>query len=116
MRKRMAYLFVGWFWYVGTLVPVSGLVQLGGLARADRYTYIPLIGLFLAVVWGMADLAMRRGFQRAALGISALVLVLLMAQSFVQISYWHDSQTLWEHALEACGESSVAHTNLTLFL
>src|SRR5262249_59308520 len=53
MRRRMPYLFVGWFWYVGTLIPVSGLVQLGGQARADRYTYIPLIGLFVAVVLGL---------------------------------------------------------------
>jgi protein O-mannosyl-transferase len=110
--RSMPYLSVGWFWYLGTLVPVIGLVQLAAQARADRYTYIPLIGLFVAVVWGIAEIAARRGYQRPVLGISVLILILLVSQSFVQVSYWHNSGTLWQHALDACGESTIAHTNL----
>jgi tetratricopeptide (TPR) repeat protein len=109
--RSLPYLFVGWFWYVGTLIPVSGLVQFGSQARADRFTYIPLIGIFLAVVWGMSDVAVRWRCQKVAAGITAIVLVLLMMYSFNQVSYWHDSITLWEHALDACGESTLAHTN-----
>jgi tetratricopeptide (TPR) repeat protein len=109
--RSLPYFFVGWFWYIGTLIPVSGLVQFGSQARADRFTYIPLIGIFLAAVWGLSDVAVRCRCQKAAAGITAIVLVLLMMYSFNQVSYWHDSITLWEHALEACGESTLAHTN-----
>jgi tetratricopeptide (TPR) repeat protein len=111
-RRSMPYLFVGWFWYVGTLVPVIGVVQLSGQARADRYTYIPLVGLFLAAAWGLDEFALRRRNQKVATGIAVCVLVFLMLQSYIQVSYWQDSRTLWQHALEACGESAVAHSNL----
>jgi tetratricopeptide (TPR) repeat protein len=114
--RSIPYLFVGWFWYLGTLVPVVGVVQLAGIAHADRYTYIPLIGLFLAAVWGTAELTLRWGYQKAAARLSVLLLVLLMSLSFVQASYWHDGRELWQHALDACGESAVAHTNLALEL
>ena len=109
--RSLPYLFVGWFWYIGTLVPVSGIIQLGGQARADRFTYIPLIGLFLAAVWGIGELALRRRCQGAVLAFAIVILGIFMIYSFNQISYWHDSVSLWEHALDACGPSTVAHTN-----
>jgi tetratricopeptide (TPR) repeat protein len=111
-RRSLPYLFVGWFWYLGTLVPVIGLVQLAGQARADRYMYIPSVGLLLAAVGSMAGLALRQRYQKPAAAIAGLSLLLLSLQSFVQVSYWRDSRTLWQHALDACGESTVAHTNL----
>src|SRR5262249_29601436 len=99
------------------------LIQVGNQARADRYTYLPLIGLFLAGVWGLDELTYRwrsrygtgaatKRLPMAAVGIWIAVLAVLMLHSFSQISYWHDSLTLWHHALEACGESSTAHENL----
>jgi tetratricopeptide (TPR) repeat protein len=111
-RRSMPYVFVGWFWYVGTLVPVIGVIQLSGQARADRYTYIPLVGLFLAAAWGLDEFSLRRRSPYAAMCIAACVVILLMLQSLVQVSYWQDSRALWQHALEVCGESAVAHSNL----
>jgi protein O-mannosyl-transferase len=113
-RRAMPYLFSGWYWYVGTLVPVIGLVQLGGLARADRYTYIPLIGIFIAGVWYGAELARRWRCERAAFYGSAVLICILSFVSLDQVRYWKDSRTLWEHTLKACGESTVAHTNLAV--
>src|SRR5262249_5006649 len=101
---------------LGTLVPVIGLVQVGAQAHADRYTYIPSIGLFLMAVWAIDEMARRWRCQKAVVGLSAVVLAILMLHSFGQISYWRDEQALWQHALDACGESTVAHTNLATAL
>jgi tetratricopeptide (TPR) repeat protein len=111
-RRSFPYLPVGWFWYLGTLVPVIGLVQVGTSARADRYTYVPLIGLLVAIVWLTADLARRaRMFPIAA--IFGVFLTLACALScWTQLGYWRSTTILWEHTLEACGDSAVAHMNL----
>ena len=99
-RKTRPYLIVGWLWFVGTLVPVIGLVQVGLQAMADRYFYIPSIGLFIALVFGLTDitkvLAIARPFSVAAAGGSLLVLAVL---SFWEIGHWRDSVTLFQHAL-----------------
>jgi tetratricopeptide (TPR) repeat protein len=98
---RCPYLAVGWLWFVGMLVPVIGLVQVGSQALADRYTYLPHIGLFLLLVWGGHDLLARRGWERrlgpvlAGGVVAACVLV-----TNLQTSYWSDSVTLWKHAAE----------------
>jgi Flp pilus assembly protein TadD len=116
-RRRFPYLIVGWFWYLGTLVPVIGLVQVGMQAMADRYTYIPLIGLSLMIAWGLADLAAWRPEKRAALAWAAgLWLVCLTVLARVQVGYWADSITLWEQVLRVCPESYVAHFNLANLL
>jgi Flp pilus assembly protein TadD len=99
-RKHSGYLIVGWLWFLGTLVPVIGLVQVGGQTMADRYFYIPSIGLFIAIVFGLADIAERR---RVAPWLSAaiadVVLLVLATLTNAQIHRWTDSFTLFEHAL-----------------
>jgi len=99
---RRRYLLVGWLWYVGMLVPVIGLVQVGAQARADRYTYVTQIGLYIMLAWGLGDLAKawRDGTKLYAV-ISGPVLAALAAVAWLQTSYWQDSLTLWEHSV-AC--------------
>ncbi len=107
IRKR-PYLAVGWFWYLGTLVPVVGLVHVGDLAHADRYTYVPLLGIFIAVVWGAADIAvqweMRFPVVRYGLVTAAgLVVAALAFATTRDVSYWHDGISISEHALAVTG-------------
>jgi hypothetical protein len=112
-RQRRPYLVVGWLWYVGTLVPVIGLVQVGLQAMADRYTYVPLIGLFLMLAWGLGEVAaLGRDWSRVASLAAALVLTACVICSRVQIHYWRDSKTLWEHALRVTTDNYMAHNNL----
>jgi Flp pilus assembly protein TadD len=110
--RSLPYLPVGWLWYLGTLVPVIGLVQVGDAARADRYTYVPVIGLFIITVWGGADLAGRWRIQRASGILAAVILFLVAVHTWGQLQYWGNNISVWEHTLQACGESSVAHANL----
>jgi tetratricopeptide (TPR) repeat protein len=112
MRQRR-YLGAGWFWFLGTLVPVIGLVQVGMQALADRYTYIPYIGLALMVSWGVADLAAAWPRGRAALaGAAALALGCCLATTRSQVKYWRDSAALYEHALKVTSGNYMAHDNL----
>jgi Flp pilus assembly protein TadD len=111
--RRSPYLPVGWLWYLGTLLPVVGLVQVGRQARADRYVYIPLIGIFIMIVWAVAEWA---GASRARSAVSALaataVATALAFQCFVQVGYWRDSERLFSHALDVTRGNYVAHTSL----
>ncbi|HVT58796.1 MAG TPA: tetratricopeptide repeat protein [Thermoanaerobaculia bacterium] len=113
--RRAPYLLVGWLWYLGTLVPVIGIVQAGRQAMADRYTYLPAIGIYLALAWGVADLAAHRRLSarwRAGLAAATVaVLALLTWASSRQTAVWADSITLFRHAL-AVEESYPAHANL----
>ncbi len=104
------YLLVGWLWFVGTLVPVIGLVQVGAAAMADRYAYLPFIGLFICVVFGIAELAQEARMRTAWIGVPA-VLILLMLGTLTarQITYWRDSVTLWKHALALTERNYIAH-------
>ncbi len=115
--RRFPYLFLGWFWYVGTLVPVIGIVQIGTQAMADRYTYIPLIGIFWAVVWGFGDLASRRRFLQigAALGAAA-VLCFFCIRTYTQVFVWENTETLFGHALKVNEKNAVAHCNFGMTL
>ena len=99
-RVRRPYLAVGWLWYLGTLVPVIGLVQVGGQAMADRYTYIPLIGIFIAVVWGLGDL-MGNGakLRMAAWGITTAVLAACLVLTGRQVQTWQTAITVCRHTL-----------------
>ena len=98
--RRHRYLAVGWLWYLGALVPVLGLVETGRQSMADRYTYIPAIGLTVIVVWGIADLTQRWRFRRVALATaSGACLLVLSRLTFLQIQTWRDTTTLFEHAL-----------------
>ncbi len=111
--SRHAYLAVGWFWFLGTLVPMIGLVQAGLQAVADRYTYLPQIGLFIALVWGAADWAMQNGPRvRFAKAAAAVALAACMAASWMQQRHWRDSIALFEQALAVTPENMLAHNNL----
>lgn len=112
-RKRLPWLFVGWFWYVGTLVPVIGLVQVGVQAMADRYTYIPLVGLFVILSWGAAQLIDNWRYKKIALSVASAVLCfLLVTTARAQVSYWKNSFTLFEHTLAVTADNYVIHNNL----
>ncbi len=122
--RRFPYFFVGWSWYLVSLIPVIGLVQVGGQALADRYTYIPLIGLFVIIAWGAADLV--RGIEyhykrlRAAVSparqlmavCAAIAIVLLCICARVQLSYWRNGVTLFTHTLNVTGDNYLAHNQL----
>ncbi|HQI80945.1 MAG TPA: tetratricopeptide repeat protein [Deltaproteobacteria bacterium] len=114
MRVRtMPYLAAGWLWYLGTLVPVIGIVQVGEQAIADRYTYLPLVGVFIMVVWGVADLASRWPRMRGVLPWAFLaVLMLLMVSAHLQVRHWKNSETLFTHALAVTRNNHLAHNNL----
>ena len=112
-RWRRPYLLVGWLWYLGTLVPVIGLVQVGDQAMADRYTYFPLIGIFLAVTFLIKDFAERQRFSPRWLGtLAGVVLVACLLLTEKQLAYWRDSQTLFTHALAVTKDNALAHLNL----
>jgi protein O-mannosyl-transferase len=100
--RRWPYLPVGWFWYLGTMVPVIGVVQVGVQARADRFTYVPLVGVFLMLVWACADAAAASRSRRVALAAAGLLVVGASGvQAHRQLSYWRDSVTVWTHAVES---------------
>ncbi|MEW6682265.1 MAG: tetratricopeptide repeat protein [Nitrospirota bacterium] len=110
---RRRYLLVGWLWFLGTLVPVIGMVQIGQQGIADRYTYIPLIGLFIAAVWGLSDLVGAEPWRRRALGVvGAGVLAMASVVTWTQVGYWRDTVTLFEHAVRVTGSNRVAHLQL----
>jgi|HubBroStandDraft_6_1064221.scaffolds.fasta_scaffold01769_5 cytochrome c-type biogenesis protein CcmH/NrfG len=104
--RRYPFLFVGWAWFLGTLVPMIGIVQVGRQQMADRYTYFPLIGLFLAVVWLCAELVPNSALRARTLATAAVVVLAALAvAAFVQAGYWHDSVSLFRHAL-GCDENN----------
>ena len=113
LRKKRPYLITGWLWYLGTLVPVIGLVQVGWQGRADRYTYLPQIGLYIAVTWALTDLTTSWRHRRTILSAAALLTIgLLSWGAWVQTSYWRDSETLFKHALAVTTNNDVAENNL----
>jgi hypothetical protein len=108
--RRYPFLFVGWFWYLGALVPTIGLVQIGIQQMADRYTYFPLIGIFLSVAWLGPELVPAGVLRTRLVPVTAIAsVVLLAATTFSQISYWHDSVTLLRHSMDCTPDSSHAH-------
>jgi protein O-mannosyl-transferase len=115
--RRRRYLAVGWLWFLGTLVPMIGLVHVGDHSMADRYSYLPFVGLFIMFVWGISDLAsgkirrtdMRPGWL-AAFGIAILVILMLLTHR--QIGYWKNNVTLWSHAAAVTKDNDTAETFL----
>jgi tetratricopeptide (TPR) repeat protein len=110
--RRWPYLSVGWLWYVGMLVPVIGLVQVGAQARADRYTYVPLVGIFIILVWGATDLVRHFQRERLAGALAAVVLIFLGLTSCAQTFVWRDGVTLWKNALKQTGKNWLACIHL----
>jgi len=113
VQRRHPEAVVGWLWFVGMLVPVIGLVQVGQAARADRYSYLPLIGLSLPLVWGAAGIAARgRNLRILVAGISVASLVALGTATHLQARRWSDTRSLFSHALSVTKRNHVAHINL----
>jgi tetratricopeptide (TPR) repeat protein len=114
-RDKRPYLFTGWFWYLVMLVPVIGVVQVGEQGHADRYTYLPSIGLFLIAVWAAGDVAAVghvRLWRGVATAGTVVVVAALACTAFTQTSYWRNSETLWTHALAVTTDNDFAHNNL----
>ncbi len=111
--KRRPYLAVGWLWFAGSLLPLTGLFRAGDHTMADRYTYFPLIGIFIMGVWGLShwEFVKKRGEQAVAVA-GGLVLLVLMTIAFVQTSVWKNNFTLYRHALAVDDTNHVAHNNL----
>lgn len=115
--KDMPFLFVGWFWYLGALIPVIGLVQVGRQALADRYTYLPAVGIGIMIAWGITLLLKRNDWQKKILiPLGALSLIILTVLTWRQCGYWKNNITLFEHALQVTNNNYLAHGNLGLAL
>jgi tetratricopeptide (TPR) repeat protein len=118
-RYRRPYLIVGWLWYLGMLVPVIGLVQVGNQTWADRYTYLPMIGILIAAAWLVRELVTMRVLRsEAAIGLVGAMLLLCGVSTYFQTGYWHDDKRLWTHTLEVTSkeDNDVAHNNLGIYL
>ncbi len=115
LRRR--YLFTGWFWFLGMLVPVIGFVQVGVQSRADRYMYVPMVGLTIALAWGIGDWLERHSrMRRPAAAVAAGVLAVLLAGTWRQLHYWKDSRTLFEHTLAVTDRNYIIQNNLGVIL
>jgi protein O-mannosyl-transferase len=119
--RQMPYLAVGWFWYLGTLVPVIGLVQVGFIAMADRYMYIPLIGIFIMIAWGLPQLVAKWHHRNKVLTLAAGIWVTaLMVLTWVQVGHWKSSITIFEHAIKVTDKKypnfAPVHDNLGIAL
>lgn len=115
--RRRPYLLVGWGWYLGTLVPVLGLIKQGDQAMADRFTYVPLIGVFIMLAWALADLvAARRAAARPVAAGAALALAACAALTVAQVRHWRNSDALFRHALAVTEDNYVAHGSLGVYL
>lgn len=116
-RRTCPYLLVGWLWYLGMLLPVIGLVPVGAQAMADRYTYLPQIGLGIALVWGATQVARSWPYRLWVCGTaSAAVLTALLPRAWHQASYWRDTAALWEHTVTCTTDNYIAHNNLGVAL
>jgi len=117
LAERRPYLAVGWFWFLGSLVPVIGFVQVGAQAMADRYTYLPLVGIFVAAAWGIPDLMPRERIRGSLLAAASFAAVVALATTaWLQVGYWRSTTALFQRALEVTSENWVAHNNLGVAL
>jgi len=111
--RRFPYLIVGWLWYLGTLIPVIGLVQVGLQSMADRYTYVPFIGIFIMIAWGVPELLNRWRYRKFALASAAVgILLALIVLTYAQIGFWRNNIILYEHAIKVTSENAWAQNNL----
>jgi len=115
--RRRRYLVVGWLWYIGTLVPVTGLVQVGEQAMADRYSYVPLTGLFIIVAWSARELLLKWQYRKIVCALLAsMVVAAMMICTWLQLGHWRNSTTLFARALKVTSNKHVAHNNLGIAL
>jgi tetratricopeptide (TPR) repeat protein len=116
-RRRYPYLLMGWLWYCGTLVPVSQVIQTGAHAMADRWTYLPCLGVLILVVWGLCELIQGWQFQAlTSLAASGMAIVLCVAWTWRQTGYWQESETLLRHALAVSDNNGMIQRNLACAL
>jgi tetratricopeptide (TPR) repeat protein len=117
LRRRCPYLVVGWLWYLGMLVPMIGVVHVGSVVRADRFTYLAQLGVYIMLAWAARDLVISWRNSRRMVGVGALsVIVALMVCTWKQTSYWRNSETLWTHTLACTPENYFAHGDLGVAL
>ena len=110
--RERRFLVVGWLWFVVTMVPMIGLIQVGNQAMADRYAYLPMIGLFVMIVWAVSEWAQRRQVSGKILAVAGIAALLVLATlTHMQLAYWHDDSTLWSHALAVTRNNFVAENN-----
>ncbi len=119
LRRDLRYLMVGWLWFLGTLVPMIGIVQIGDQAMADRYAYLPVVGIFLALAWGVAELGEKaapamRIIKPAIAVAAALVVLTLGVLTYRQLDYWRNGETLWGYAAEVTERNYLAHSDLAM--
>lgn len=115
--KQRRYLAVGWFWFLGVLVPMIGIVQVGEQGRADRFIYIPMIGILIAVVWSAWDLVEERNLSRSFVAAPLVVIVAALGLlTHHQLGYWKDGETLWRYTLSVTDRNYMAHDNLAMVL
>jgi tetratricopeptide (TPR) repeat protein len=108
LSAKRPYFFTGWFWFLGTLVPTIGVIEVGSASMADRYSYLPSIGLFILVTWGLSDFFESRGRQNSLVPLAVLALGVCLVLSSIQISYWRNSITLFSHAVAVTTDNYVA--------
>ncbi len=114
-RRQRPWFIIGWLWYLGTLVPVIGLLRVGEQALADRYTYIPLIGIFILLAWGAQELVrIRPALRWPVVGTAGLLLVLAAAGTAYQVTFWRNAETLFTRAIAVTSDNYVAHNQLGL--
>ena len=110
---RHPYFSAGWLWYLGTLIPVIGLVQVGAQSMADRYTYIPLMGLFIIIAWGMSDISAKLPCRKIVVAVfSSVMLIFFMIYSWFQVHHWKNGVTLFTHAVKLTHNNSIAYCEL----
>lgn len=110
-RRRFPSLFVGWFWFVGMLVPVLGIIQVGGVAMADRYMYLPMIGLSIAIAFSVDSVAIKQSARRAIGAVASIALICLGMLTWIQVGYWTNSVTLFAHSLQINPENFIVEHN-----
>jgi tetratricopeptide (TPR) repeat protein len=119
--RKAPYFIVGWFWYLGTLLPVTGIVHGGGQAMADRYAYIPLIGIFIIVAWGVPEFISKWRYKEKVLSVSAgIIIPTLLITTWGQVSHWKNSITIYKHAIRVTDKKyptfAIIHNNLGIAL
>lgn len=112
MTRRYPYLMTGWLWYIIALIPVSGLIQVGSHVMADRYTYIPLIGIFMLVAWGGSEILARYGWRRTIMPVACITVIAMAVLSWKQVHTWQNTETVFRHALATTEKNYLAHSNL----
>jgi Tfp pilus assembly protein PilF len=115
-RRDRPYLLIGWLWFLGALIPTIGLIQVGEQAMADRYMYLPLVGILIAVVWLVRDFAAGRQVSKALLAIPVAAVIALGIATYDQLGHWRDGETLWRYTLRVTPPNYMAHDNLAMVL